>query len=323
MNIRQLKQQARQRLSAASYSPGKLTLIHGGVIVALSLILSLISLALDSGIDSAGGLSGMRVQNVLMTVKTLLTYAQVLLLPFWQIGILFAFLQIVRHNPTGPHSLLQGFRRFGPVLRLTLLEMVLYCALCMACAYISSFLSMFFPNSMYALLMPVMEEFSASPNADIYQLLEHLPQEQILDAMLPMLLIFATLYLVCVAFVGYRLRFARYLVLEESGFGALKAMHFSFQLTKGNCISLLKLDFSFWWYYLLQALAMTLCYGDLMLDIAGVNLSGARTWVSLICYCIYGGISLYVDYLYRPRVEAAYALAYDSLKNPYPAPFYD
>lgn len=315
-NRQELKSRAAETLSDATFSPSKLTLIHGGVVVALSLILSLISLALDSGIDSAGGLSGMRLQNVFMTIQTLLSYAQIILLPFWQVSILFCFMQIVRRKPVGPGCLLQGFRKFGPVLRLILLEAVLYFALAMVCGYISSFLSMLFPNSMYAVMMPVMEELSASPTADIYQLIESLPKQQLLEAMLPMFLIFAALYLAAVAFVGYRLRFARYLVLEDEGYGAFKAMLFSWQLTKGNCLALIKLDFSFWWYYLLQALAMSLCYGDVMLNLAGVSLSGFGTWVSLIFYCVYGGISLFVDYLYRPRVESAYALAYDSLKNP-------
>lgn len=311
-----LKQKATQRLSAASYDPRKLTLIHGAVAVGLSLVLSLLSLGLSYGIEGTGGLSGMGMRNVLETIQTLLSNAYSLLLPFWQIGILFSFMCIVRHQSAGPESLTRGFRRFGPVLRLKLLEVLVYFVIGMVCAYASSFLAMSFSSSLYELMEPIAMAMMEDPNADIYALMEQIPQQELMKAMLPMLLIFAGLYLAAATLVGYRLRFAQYLVIDEPGLGAFAAMRGSLQLTRRNCIALFRLDLSFWWYYLLQALAVAISFADVLLDAVGLQLPVTGEWTAIICYCVYGALILALDYLYRPQVEATYALAYDSLKNP-------
>lgn len=319
MNIRDregLKAQAAQRLSVASYHPGKLSLIHGAVGVALSLILSLLSLALSHGIEGTGGLSGLGTRNILETVQALLSYGYTLLMPFWQIGILFAFLCIVRGQGAGPESLLRGFYRFGPLLRLKLLEMLVYFGIAMICAYLSSFLAMSFSPAMLEMMEPIAMEMMEDPNADVYALMEQIPQQEMLQAMLPMLLIFAAVYLAAVVLVGYRLRFAQYLIVDDPGFGAFSAMRGSLQLTKRNCIALFRLDLSFWWYYLLQAVAVAVSLADVLLRAAGVQLPVSNQWSAVICYCVYGVILLSLNYLYRPQVEATYALAYDSLKNP-------
>lgn len=311
-----LKQRAGERLAAASYDPQKLTLLHGAVVVGVSLVLSLLTMALSRGIEGTGGLSGMGTRNLLETVQTLLSYAFNLLLPFWQIGIIFSFLRIIRSQPVGPDSLLRGFRRFGPVLRLKLMELVLYFAIAMICAYLSSFLAMTLSSKLYTLLEPLAMAMLEDPYADVNALMTQLPQQELMAAMLPVLMIFAGLYLAIVILVGYRLRFAQYLVVDTPELGAIASIRGSLQLTKKNCIALFRLDLSYWWYYLLQAVAVLACYADLFLKAAGAALPLSGQWATLVCYCVYGAMTLTLDYFCRPQVEATYALAYDVLKNP-------
>lgn len=313
-----LKQRAAQLLANASYDPKKLTLLHGAVIIGFSLVISLLSVLLSHGIDSTGGLGGIGTRNLLETIQSILQLAYSLLLPFWQVGIVFAFLCVIRQQTVGVHSLLRGFRRFGPVLRLILTEGVLFFLLAMACAYVSSFLAMGFSTKLYTLMEPIAMAMTQDPNVDPYTLIAQIPMEQLLQAMTPMLLVFAVLYLVVMIFLGYRLRFANYLVLDENGLGAFAAIGKSFQLTKGNCMALFRLDLSFWLYYLLQVLVSVIAYLDTLLTLIGIGLPVDAQWSSLIVYCIYGVCVLALDYCMRPQIEATYALAYESLKNPPP-----
>lgn len=314
-----LKQEAAQRLQSASYDPKKLTLLHGSLVVAISLVISLLSLFLSLGVDATGGLSGIGIRNLLETVQSVLQLGYTLLIPFWQIGILFAFMCMMRKQSAGTQSLLRGFHRFGPVLRLLLSLAGIYLLLGLACAYVSSFLAMSISPQMYTIMEPIAQAMVEDPSIDPYALMAQLPQEQLLSAMTPMLIIFGALYMILVILLGYRIRFANYLVLDDPRIGAFEAIKNSFRLTKGHCLALFKLDLSFWPYYVLQALAAAICYLDIILASAGISLPLSSQWISLIAYSIYGAVILTVDYFMRPKVEATYALAYDSLKNPPPA----
>lgn len=315
-NGKLLRERARQRLDYAAYDPKKLALLHGGVMVGASLLISLISLLISYSIRSTGGLGGIGTRNILETVEALVDLAYSVAMPFWQVGILFSFMCIARKQYADKGSLLRGFSRLGPVFFMLLLEVGLYFLLAMASAYISSFLSMGFSGKMITVLEPVVEALQTDPNADMMALVAQIPTRELLGAMAPMLCIFLALFLTGAIFFGYRLRFARYLILEEQRVGAYMAMRMSFRMTKGYCVSLFKLDLGFWKYYLLQALAVVISFGDLILEVMGVSLPISGQWVTLICYCVYGAVVLALDYWMRPTVEATYALAYETVKNP-------
>jgi hypothetical protein len=77
-----------------------------------------------------------------------------------------------------------------------------------------------------------------------------------------------------------------------------------------------RLDLSFWWYYLLHALLVAICYGDQLLPVLGIQLPWSKNVgfflfyvVSLLCQ-----LALYVAA--RNKVEATYVLAYDALRTP-------
>ena len=116
-----LKAAADQSLANASCDPKKLILIHSGALLALTLLLTVVDYLLEKGIGTTGGLSGMGLRSVLETVQTTLYVAQAVVLPFWQIGYVFVTMKLARGEQTGMTGLLEGFRRFGPVLRLQIL----------------------------------------------------------------------------------------------------------------------------------------------------------------------------------------------------------
>ena len=118
LNRYALKETAAQRLAQATYDPQRLVLLHTGAVVALTLVLSAINYILQLQISDAGGLSGLGTRTVLSTIQMLLQLGQLVLLPFWQFGLIHAALRICRQEEATPDTLLGGFRRFGPLLRL-------------------------------------------------------------------------------------------------------------------------------------------------------------------------------------------------------------
>lgn len=315
MNIRDrkaLKQAAAGHLQSASYDPRKLTLLHRGLIVGLSLLISLISLGLDEGIASTGGLSGIGARNLLLTAQTALQMGQLLLTPFWQLGILFAFLNIIRKQYAAPNSLLRGFVRFGPALRLMTLEMLVIMSLSFIISYISSFVALPFSGKLMELMEPIVIEMQTNPNFDPTAMME-LPMETLLPAAAPILIVFFILYGAAVAYFGLRMRFADYLILDDPKIGAFQAMGRSFRLTKGNIWALIRLDLSFWLYYLLQGVAMGVSM--LQLFTPAFNLPIPEQMTGILIYLVFCAIVLATDWFLRPMVEATYALAYHTLKE--------
>lgn len=315
MNIRDrkaLKQAASSHLQSATYDPRKLTLLHRGLIVGISLLISLISLGLDEGIASTGGLSGIGTRNLLLTVQTALQMGQLLLTPFWQIGILFGFMNIIRNRYAGPNSLLRGFARFGPALRLMALEMLIIMSLSFMISYISSFIALPFSGDLMELMEPMVIEMQTNPNFDPTAMMD-IPMETLLPAAAPILIIFFIFYGAAVIYFSLRMRFADYLILDDPKIGAFQAMGRSFRLTKGNIWALLRLDISFWLYYLLQGVAMGVSM--LQLFTPAFHLPIPEQVTGILIYLVFCVIVLATDWFLRPTVEASYALAYHTLKE--------
>ena len=117
-----LKQASRDSLFASKGDPKRIILIHTLVSLGVTFLLGAISFALERQISNTGGLSGLGLRSVLSTAQVVLQIAQMALLPFWEAGYYWATLKMARREDVQPGSLLEGFRRFGPYLRLTLLR---------------------------------------------------------------------------------------------------------------------------------------------------------------------------------------------------------
>ena len=78
---------------------------------------------------------------------------------------------------------------------------------------------------------------------------------------------------------------------------------------------LFRLDLRFWWYYALKVLCLLICYADLLLGVLGVTLPLSSDAVYLITYGLYLAALFAVEVSFRPRVDTAYAIAYETLKQ--------
>ena len=304
---RALGQQAADKLSAA-HNRGKLVLLFAGVSAGLSLASCIISIILDSQIAGTGGLGGMQLRSVLSTLQTLLELALFVFIPFWNLGYLSVALKLGRGEPADQKNLLDGFRRFGPALRLMLLRTVV--------SVIIGFVAMQVASILFA-MTPWAEPF--------YRQVEDLNlldisggwDEAALKALLPAMIVYwaiiAALYVIAMIPVTYRLRMSEYRIMDEPRCGALMAMFQSNRMMKGNCVALFKLDLSFWWYYLATVLVALLCYGDILLAMAGIALPFSGEVGYFLFYVLALGAQILLYWRCRNQVECTYVCAYDAL----------
>lgn len=313
LNPRALKSAAADALRQSPIPPRKLVAIHTGITLVLALALTVIHFLLEQQIGTTGGLNGIGLRSALVTAQSILQLAQSVLMPFWSAGFLFSALQIHRRRDLSAGSLLEGFRRFGPILRLQIAQGVLYFFLSTGSVYLSSFLFAMSPWS--APLVEAMEPLVSNPElmADPEALTAALagPLEQLT---VPILLIFAAVFLVACVPMLYRFRLAQYIILEEGSTRALAAMSASAWLMKGNFLQFLKLDLSFWWYYLLELLVSVICYADVLISLLNISLPWSPTVTFFGSFVLYLICLLLLHLWKKSDVEVTYAAAYDALR---------
>ena len=299
-----LKQAAATQLARADYDPKKLTLLHTGAVLAVSLILSVLHHLLQLQISDTGGLSGMGTRSILSTAQTMLQLAQMIILPFWQFGYTFAAIRIFRQASATPDSLLEGFRRFGPLLRLMLLEAMLVFGVTIGASYLASFLFCMTPWGME--MMNVVTEAGAEvTDVQILQIM--------MDYAAPLLILFTLILLVFAVPMFYRLRLAPYLLLDTPLKSAIAAMQVSRQVMRGRCLDLLKLDLSFWWFYALDLLVGVVAYSDTILSLMGITLPVDPALAFFGALVLYSLCQLALYCRFRPQVEVTYVAAYAAL----------
>ena len=309
---KQLLLDADDAVQTATYSPRKLVLIHTGVLAALNFLALALQFVLSGASEGVGGLSGLGTQAMLETAQVVLTFAVQILTPFWEFGLVLAALMLCRRQNPGPKALVSGFFRFGPVLRLMILEAVIYFAAVLVAAQVGSFVYMLSPASqpLVELTEQMMEAGSDAAMLEMLEALDDNVVKSLLMGMLPYMLIPA---LVIIIPLSYRLRLAQYVVMDEQRVGAFYALSQSLRLTRRRCLQLLRLDLRLWWYYALQVVVLAVCYGDMLLPLLGVTLDVSSEVASLAFYAVGLALQLGLHWWKMPQVMTAYAGFYDRL----------
>ena len=314
MDTKSLVKEAKQAVAAASYSPKKLAALHTGISAAASLLVALLTYLLNTSIGDATGLDGIGTHAAMETAQSMLQLAFSILAPFWGLGFVAAALHLARQQQATPQTLLSGFRRWAPALRMLLLEGVIYFAITFAAVQLGSFLYMMTPFA--APLNQLLEQLAASGTADtaaLTQLLLELDHGALMGIFWSMIPFMALPALAIIVPVSYRLRMAQFILMDQPQVGALFAIVLSFRLMKKNCLKLFVLDLRFWWFYALEVVVQILCYGDLLLPLVGVELGMDGVLASFLFYALalVGQTGLYV--WQKPQVFTSYALFYDGL----------
>lgn len=313
LNPNALRQQADSMLRRCPADPKKLVLLHAAVALGSAFVITALNFLLGRLIADTGGLSGLGMRSVLSTVQTLLELALAVALPFWEIGLVYAALGWARGNAVGVTDLMQGFRRCGAVLVMRLLQGWVFFFLGSAVFYFSSmvFLATPFSKPLLEIMEPMIgQELSAQ------QLEEFLTPELLASAAkvsTPLLVIFGCLFAVAALPLFYRLRFADLAVMD--GHGPVKSLLGSVHLTRRHTWQLVRLDLSFWRFYLLQALCVAISYADTLLPALGVSLPLDPQVAFFLFYFIGAGCQFLLLWQYQAHVVTAYGVMYDHLSG--------
>ena len=305
-----LRPLAEDALSAARYSPKRLVLIHTAVGISVGLLLSIITYVLDLGIAQTSGLSGISNRTTLETIQTILQIASMILLPFWEIGYICAALQFARRQNPDVTSLYHGLRHWGVVLRGMLLKGGIGLIVIFIASQLVSTIYMMTPAAapLYALSLEL-TQIGADPMA-ILESEEYMAL--MLDA-LPFMLIGVLILLLPIL---YLLRFTDYVLMDQPERGALFAILTSVHLTRRNLKAMLKIDLRFWWYYALELLVVVLSYGDMILELAGIDIGIGGDTAMFAFYIVSLGCQLGLYVWMKNSIFTTYALAYDCLTHP-------
>lgn len=305
---KQLKDQAYHALSRGR-EPQKLVTGYAGASTGIVLVLTLLNYWLDLQIDQTGGLSNLGTRSILSTAQTILPIIQSVLLMCLELGYLSGMMRIARGQYADHTDLKVGFQRFWPLLRMTLLQGLLYGAIGILTLTLSVQIYLFTPwaDTLVEVLLPYVNSSVDAMDAAALS--------QAMSAMIPMMILYVVLFLVVMIPVSYRFRMANYALLDDPKGGAMAALRSSRHLMRRNCLKLAKVDLSFWWYYLLSLLVSLVSYGDVLLALVGVELPMNSTVSFFLFYFLYLAAFFALNYFLRNRVECSYIMAYEAIRE--------
>ena len=314
LHIFDLHKEAKRRLAAVSVSPKKAALIHTAIALGCSLLLSIITYLLELWIDTTGGLQGIGTRNILISAQTFLTLAVSIALPIWQMGIFYTALKWTKEESVNFSHIAQGFRRFSPAIGIHALRSILFVVLGFAIGRIVLSVFLLTPfatpilelNETIAEQSLTMEELSSLFTSELTSFDMY--------TVLATMIIFGILYGMVALWVFYRLRFTSFCVMD--GMSAGNALLKSLAISYKQVWQLLKLDLSFWWFYLLQMLTVVLCYGTEILAYVGIVLPLPGIVSTSMFYLL--GILCQCGLLWQCEAHrvTTYALAYQTLLAP-------
>lgn len=306
-----LKKKADNRM-ASGKDPQKVVLVYAAITLASSLVITIVRYLLANEISQTGGLHNIGLRSVLSTADNLLPILHAVLIMCMELGYAAAMLRIARRQYASPKTLKAGVERFGPLLRSRLLQSFLYFGAFFMAFYASIAIFMLSPFSraFSELTAPLVASGNFSP--------EMLMQDEalmgtLMDSILPVLIIYAVVVLLMAAPIFYRYRFVNFVLADHPEFGAMQAMRESKRLMFRNMLNMIKIDLSFWWYYLLQIIASTVIYLDVILSLCGISLPVSDAVNFFGSFLLYVILEFVIFYYLKNKVTVTYALAYDAL----------
>ena len=311
-NTSEIKAAALRRLTDAGQAK-RIAAIYAGVTLGLSALVTILGLVLEAMMSGATGLGGMGRRTILSSIQSMLPWVVGLITMCVELGYQAAMLRVARGQYASPQTLRLGFDRFWVLLRCILLEGVILFAIAFGGIYIATMLFMLTPFSgrVMEVLSPVLENVTLlSPE----MVLDEALYDQLMQAMIPAFVMCAIVVAAAAIPVLYRLRMARFVIIDKPGIGALAALRESRKMMKGNCLRLVKLDMRLWQYYIGCVFASLLCYGDVLLPMMGVRFPWSDTVSYYLFFALYLAVQFAVYYFLRNQAEVAYSIAYDSIR---------
>ncbi len=298
-----LKKKASNRLQSGN-DPKKVVLVYAGIVALSSLVVTVVQDLLDSQISQTGGIQNIGTRSMLTTADTVLTIAQLLLVMCLTLGYTGSMLRIARGQYASPNSLKAGGERIWVLLRTRLLQMLIMTAAAFALCFLVVNVCLLTPlsNRVIAVMSTVSAEELLSNGLALMGLY---------SAMLPIILIYLVALVPLLWYFSCTYRMVDYLLIDRPQLGAFGVLRESRRMMQGNMKMMLRVDLSFWWYYLLQALVSVLIYLNMVLALFAIGLPPeVLYWGTVVLYLV---ADFALRYFFSNKVAVTYALFYDSL----------
>lgn len=298
-----LKKKASNRLQSGN-DPKKVVLVYAGIVALSSLVVTVVQDLLDSQISQTGGIQNIGTRSMLTTADTVLTIAQLLLVMCLTLGYTGSMLRIARGQYASPNSLKAGGERIWVLLRTRLLQMLIMTAAAFALCFLVINVCLLTPlsNRVIAVMGTVSAEELLSNGLALIALY---------SAMLPIMLIYLVALVPLLWYFSCTYRMVDYLLIDRPQLGAFGVLRESRRMMQGNMKMMLRVDLSFWWYYLLQALVSVLVYLNMVLAPFAIGLPPeVLYWGTVVLYL---AADFALRYFFSNKVAVTYALFYDSL----------
>lgn len=298
-----LKKKASNRLQSGN-DPKKVVLVYAGIVALSSLVVTVVQDLLDSQISQTGGIQNIGTRSMLTTADTVLTIAQLLLVMCLTLGYTGSMLRIARGQYASPNSLKAGGERIWVLLRTRLLQMLIMTAAAFALCFLVVNVCLLTPlsNRVIAVMGTVSAEELLSNGLALIALY---------SAMLPIILIYLVALVPLLWYFSCTYRMVDYLLIDRPQLGAFGVLRESRRMMQGNMKMMLRVDLSFWWYYLLQALVSVLIYLNMVLALFAIGVPPeVLYWGTVVLYL---AADFALRYFFSNKVAVTYALFYDSL----------
>lgn len=308
LNPRSLREEANRAL-ARGRDPKKLIYTYAGIVLAVSLFVTLGNLWLDNQISGTGGLSNLGTRAVFSTAQMLLPMICTPITMCLELGYLGGMMRIARGQYADHTDLKAGFQKFWPLMRLVLIQGFI--------VFFTSLLAFQAGGLIFSLtpwagpmLELTMEINTIDPAAIDEQTILYL-----LQLAVPMYIIVGIALLIAMVPVLFRLRMAMFCLLDDPNRLAMAAISASNRMMRHRFGALLKIDLSLWLYYAATAFMFVLMYSDLILAILGISIPMDPLVFSLLVYAAALVLQFLIQVTLRNKVEAVYLAAYDRLRE--------
>ena len=246
-----------------------------------------------------GGIGNLGTHSILATVPAVVMLLAVVLLPFWNAGLVNTAMQISQRNHSGYAGLTEGFRRGLPLLSTLIFRGVQYLIPVIPCAY-----------TCYSFYLSAQDAGTLYPGV---------PQEMVAMTLLSYGLFYVLALVPLLGLITYRYRMVPYLLMEEPDPKGLVLLRLSIQRMKGHKRQLLKMDFRYWWFHIPDALLLVVSFLSPVLELLPVSMPfpGAQWAIPLTAAVL----RLLLHLAAKPRIAVEYALFFANLpETPEPKP---
>lgn len=297
------------RALARGREPKKLVYVYAGIGLIISLLVNLTGLWLDEQISGTGGLSNLGTRAIFATAQQAIPLFGSLAAMCLELGYLSGMMRISRGQYADHTDLKAGFRKFWPMLRLTLLQGLIFLALGILAVQLAAVVFTVSPwsepmrNAIMSL--DITDATALDENTMIY----------LMGFADPMYIISGVVYLIILIPFLFKMRMANFCLLDDPSGRAMAAIRSSNKMMRRRFVPMLKLDLKLWLYYAATVLMYVLLYADQLLAALGISVPLDPLTFSLLLFIASLVLQFAIQVTLRNRVEATYLMAYEQLRE--------